>query len=75
MCTLSKLKRAHTRTMFIDITMSILPDWFFEAVNEKAEMFIYSWCPYLMDILVAYEKGRLFGLKFTLLNNATVYSA
>ena len=58
---LSKLKRAHTRTLVIDITMSTLPDWFFEA--EKAEMLIYSWCPHLMNILEAYVKGRLFGLK------------
>ncbi|GMY35164.1 probable disease resistance protein At4g27220 [Fagus crenata] len=60
---LSKLKRVHTRTLFIDTTMSTLPDWFIEAVTEKAEMLIYSRCQDLMEILTVYDKGRLCGLK------------
>uniref|UniRef100_A0A2N9EA06 RRM domain-containing protein n=2 Tax=Fagus sylvatica TaxID=28930 RepID=A0A2N9EA06_FAGSY len=60
---LSKLKRVHTRTLFIDTTMSTLPDWFIEAVTEKAEMLIYSDCQDLMEILTVYDKGRLCGLK------------
>ena len=43
--------------------MSILPDWFFEAVTEKAEMLIYAECGDLMEIVTEYNKGRLFGLK------------
>nr|POE48499.1 hypothetical protein CFP56_67172 [Quercus suber] len=43
--------------------MSTLPDWFVKAVAEKAEMLIYSWCWNLKNILVEYDKGRLFGLK------------
>uniref|UniRef100_A0A2N9GZI2 Disease resistance protein At4g27190-like leucine-rich repeats domain-containing protein n=1 Tax=Fagus sylvatica TaxID=28930 RepID=A0A2N9GZI2_FAGSY len=43
--------------------MSTLPDWFIEAVTEKAEMLIYSDCQDLMEILTVYDKGRLCGLK------------
>ncbi|KAM4087904.1 hypothetical protein ACB094_07G031000 [Castanea mollissima] len=60
---LSILKRVRTRTLYIDTTMSNLPDWFIKAVAEKAEMLIYSWCWNLKNILVEYDKGRLFGLK------------
>ena len=60
---LSILKRVRTRTLFIDTTMSTLPDWFIKAAAEKAEMIIYSWCWNLKNILVEYDKGRLFGLK------------
>ncbi|KAM4087911.1 hypothetical protein ACB094_07G031600 [Castanea mollissima] len=60
---LSRLKRVQIRTLFIDTTMSALPDWFIKAMAEKAEMFIYSWCWNLTNILVEYDKGRLFGLK------------
>ncbi|XP_075672654.1 putative disease resistance protein At4g27220 [Castanea sativa] len=60
---LSILKRVRTRTLYIDTTMSNLPDWFIKAVAEKAEMLIYSWCWNFKNILVEYDKGRLFGLK------------
>ncbi|KAK7858283.1 disease resistance protein [Quercus suber] len=60
---LSILKRVRTRTLFIDTTMSTLPDWFIKVVAEKAEMLIYSWCWNLKNILVEYDKGWLFGLK------------
>uniref|UniRef100_A0A2N9ELW2 NB-ARC domain-containing protein n=1 Tax=Fagus sylvatica TaxID=28930 RepID=A0A2N9ELW2_FAGSY len=53
----------HTRTLSIDTTMSTLPDWFVEAVTEKAEMIIYFRCRKLNNIVVEYGKGRLFGLK------------
>ncbi|XP_075672655.1 putative disease resistance protein At4g27220 [Castanea sativa] len=60
---LSILKRVRTRTLFIDTTMSNLPDWFIKAAAEKAEMLIYSRCWNLKNILIEYDKGRLFGLK------------
>ncbi|KAF3959905.1 hypothetical protein CMV_015328 [Castanea mollissima] len=62
-CELVHIKTGTYKDLVIDTTMSNLPDWFIKAVAEKAEMLIYSWCWNLKNILVEYDKGRLFGLK------------
>ncbi|XP_062026940.1 probable disease resistance protein At4g27220 [Rosa rugosa] len=48
---------------FSGATMSILPDWFINAVTKKTEKLQYYCCEGMNDILMEYDHGRLHKLK------------
>ncbi|XP_004304791.1 PREDICTED: probable disease resistance protein At4g27220 [Fragaria vesca subsp. vesca] len=53
-----------TVSLILD-SISNLPDWFFNAVMNKAEKLVWYDCPRtgLIDVVVEYERGRLHALK------------
>ncbi|KAM5550480.1 hypothetical protein ABKV19_027571 [Rosa sericea] len=48
---------------FSGATISILPDWFINAVTKKTEKLEYNRCKGMSDILMEYDHGRLHKLK------------
>ncbi|KAG5532858.1 hypothetical protein RHGRI_027220 [Rhododendron griersonianum] len=54
-------------SLVLDTTINTLPDWFNKVVTEKAEKILYMECGGLHNILTAYDRARLSGLKSILI--------
>ncbi|XP_004295920.1 PREDICTED: probable disease resistance protein At4g27220-like [Fragaria vesca subsp. vesca] len=53
-----------SRTLTLDTTITMLPDWFITVVTAKTEKLQYVECRGLCNILVEHEQGRLDCLKY-----------
>ncbi|XP_058183261.1 probable disease resistance protein At4g27220 isoform X2 [Rhododendron vialii] len=54
-------------SLVLDTTINTLPDWFNKVVTEKVEKILYIECGGLNNILTAYDRARLSGLKSILI--------